>query len=118
MIDVLRNTDERHFLLNDETFELLPALRISGRIIEQLRALPQGKVCSEDEFTELLNQYVPNLGTQQRKWILDAAAIGAYRAQTDFPVYHLNKPGQTRSGRSPDCARCGLVGRPAGVSSQ
>ncbi|HDQ73523.1 MAG TPA: hypothetical protein ENN19_15720 [Chloroflexi bacterium] len=27
--------------------------------------------------------------------------------------YHLNKPGQTRSGRSPDRARCGSVGRPA-----
>jgi len=29
------------------------------------------------------------------------------------PEYHLNKPGQTRSGRSPDRARCGSVGRPA-----
>jgi len=28
-------------------------------------------------------------------------------------TYHLNKPGQTRSGRSPDRARCGSVGRPA-----
>ncbi|HDQ73283.1 MAG TPA: ATP-binding protein [Chloroflexi bacterium] len=28
-------------------------------------------------------------------------------------AYHLNKPGQTRSGRSPDRARCGSVGRPA-----
>jgi len=89
VIDVLRNTDERHFLLNDETFELLPALRVSGRIIDQLRALPQGKVCSEDEFAALLNQHVPNLGPQQRKWILDAAAIGAYRVQTDFPVVKL-----------------------------
>ncbi|HDQ70748.1 MAG TPA: DUF86 domain-containing protein [Chloroflexi bacterium] len=30
-----------------------------------------------------------------------------------IPSYHLNKPGQTRSGRSPDRARCGSVGRPA-----
>lgn len=89
VIDVLSNANERHFLLNDEAFELLPSLRVSGRVIDQLSALPQQQALSESEFTGLLNQHLPDLGSQQRKRILDTAAIAAYHAQTGFPVAKL-----------------------------
>ena len=42
VIDVLRNTSERRFLLNDEAFELLRSLRVSARVIGQLNCLPHG----------------------------------------------------------------------------
>ena len=34
----------------------------------------------------LLEDYLPKLGMQTRKWILDAAAVAAYHAQTQWPV--------------------------------
>lgn len=89
VIDVLWNSSERRFLLNDEAFELLRSLRVSARVIGQLDALPHEQELDEDEFTGLLEQHLPNLGLQQRKWILDATAIAAYHAQTEFPVVKL-----------------------------
>ena len=34
----------------------------------------------------MLTAYVPGIGPQQRKWILDATAVAAYHAQLAFPV--------------------------------
>jgi hypothetical protein len=89
VIDVLSNSGERHFLLNDEAFDLLRPLRISTRVIGQLTGLPQGQKWAESEFTDLLSRHLPNLGPQQLRRILDAAAIAAYHAQTGFPVVEL-----------------------------
>jgi len=89
VIDVLGNTSERRFLLNDEAFELLRLLRVSARVIGQLDALPHEQELGEDEFAGLLDQHLPNVGRQQRKWTLDATAIAAYHAQTEFPVVKL-----------------------------
>ena len=89
VIDVLSNASERRFLLNDEAFELLRSLRVSGRVIGQLNRLPLEQEWSESEFTGLLNQHLPNLGPQQFSRVLDAAAIAAYHAQTGFPVVEL-----------------------------
>ena len=89
VIDVLSNTRERHFLLNDEVFDLLRSLRISTRVIGQLMGLPQGQKWAEGEFTGLLSRHLPNLGPQQLRRILDAAAIAAYHAHTGFPVVEL-----------------------------
>lgn len=89
VIDVLSNADERYFILNDGTFEMLPSLRVSGRVIERLHALTQQQALNESEFTKLLDQHLPDLGLQQHKRVLDAAAIAAYHAQTGFPVAKL-----------------------------
>jgi hypothetical protein len=89
VIDVLRNSSERRFLLNDEAFELLGSLRVSARVIGQLNGLPHEQELGESEFTGLLNEHLPALGPQQFSRILDAAAIAAYHAQTGFPVVEL-----------------------------
>lgn len=89
VIDVLWNTSERRFLLNDEAFGLLRLLRVSARVIGQLDALPHEQELSEKKFADLLDQHLPDVGLQQRKWILDATAIAAYHAQTEFPVVKL-----------------------------
>jgi hypothetical protein len=89
VIDVLRNSSERSFLLNDEAFDLLHSLRLSARVAGQLNSLPHDQELSESEFADLLDQHLPNLGPQQRKWVLDATAIAAYHAQTGFPVVEL-----------------------------
>ena len=89
VIDVLRNSNKRIFLLNDEAFVLLRSLRLSARVISQLTCLPHNQALGESEFTGLLNQHLPDLGPQQRSRVLDAAAIAAYHAQTGFPVVEL-----------------------------
>ena len=89
VIDVLSNSTERTFLLNDQAFDLLSSLRLSARVIGELDCLPHGQEWGESAFTGLLNQHLPALGLQQRKRILDAAAIAAYHAQTGFPVVEL-----------------------------
>ena len=89
VIDVLWNSSERRFLLNDEALDLLRSLRVSARVIGQLDALPHEQEMGESEFAGLLDQHLPNVGPQQRKWVLDATAIAAYHAQTEFPVVKL-----------------------------
>ena len=89
VIDVLRNTSERTFLLNDEAFELLRSLRVSARVTAQLHYLPHDQELSESEFTSLLSQHLPDLGPQQHSRILDAVAIAAYHAQTGFPIVEM-----------------------------
>jgi hypothetical protein len=89
VIDVLWNSSERRFLLNDEALDLLRSLRVSARVIGQLDALPHEQEIGESEFAGLLDQHLPHVGPQQRKWVLDATAIAAYHAQTEFPVVKL-----------------------------
>lgn len=89
VINTLWNTDERRFLLNDEAFELLRLLRVSAQVIGQLDALPHEQELGEDELAGLLDQHLPDVSFQQRKWILDATAIAAYHAQTECPVVAL-----------------------------
>lgn len=40
----------------------------------------------EAAFLTKLDTLLPDLSTQQRKAIIDAAAIAAYHAEVDFPV--------------------------------
>lgn len=89
VIDVLRNSSERRFVLNDEAFDLLVSLRVSGRVIRQLKRLSPEQEWGESEFAVWLNQHLPDLGPQQFSRILDAAAIAAYHAQVGFPVVDL-----------------------------
>lgn len=89
VIDVLKNLAPRAFLLDAETFELLQALKLSARVIDQMKQLPQKQEMNEKAFTASLNKHLPDLGPQQRKRVLDAAAVAAYHAQLEFPVIRL-----------------------------
>jgi hypothetical protein len=65
---------------------LLNTFHLSPRITQQLAALPQEQALKETDFLQGLHQHLPNLGPQQHSRILEAAAITAYHAQTEFPV--------------------------------
>ncbi len=54
-----------------------------------LQQLPQDQVLSEAEFTQQLAAALPTLGSQVRRRVLEAAAIAAYQAQSDFPLVEL-----------------------------
>lgn len=89
VVDVLRNFRERTFLLNAEAFTLLDLLKLSARVVRQLKHFPQDRELSEAEFIGLLDEHLSDLGPQQRNRVLDAAAVAAYHAQLEFPVVRL-----------------------------
>lgn len=89
VIDVLRHSKERLFRVNDEMLNLLEEWRLPSKKRQQISFLPHNQDMSLEEFLDSLTQQVPNLGPQQRKKVLDAAAIAAYHAQTDWPIVEL-----------------------------
>ena len=62
---------------------------VSGITRQQLSHWPQNRDLDEATMHRLLEEYLPKLGMQTRKWILDAAAVAAYHAQTQWPVARL-----------------------------
>ncbi len=89
VIDVLRNGQPRVFRLNGEALEYLETAGVSVVTRQKLTHLPQDQDLDEAIIDRLLEEHLHNLGAQTRKWILDAAAVAAYHAQTEWPVVRL-----------------------------
>ena len=85
-IDVLRLGGLRCFQFNLHAWAYLAEVPLSAATRASLVAWPQGVDLDEATFIGLLAAHLPKLGEQQRRQILDAAAIGAYRAQQEVPV--------------------------------
>ena len=77
------------FRLNAEAYSWLAAVNLSSRVLAQLRQLPSDQDWTETAFTALLTEHVPELGAQQRRSILEAAAVAAYHHQQAFPLIDL-----------------------------
>jgi hypothetical protein len=86
---VLRNGHSRTFRLNAEAFGYLEQAGVSAITRQKLTALPHDQDLDEASMVQLLDAHVPGLGVQTRKWILDATAVAAYHAQTQWPVVRL-----------------------------
>ncbi len=82
----LQDTKELEFILNQQTYELLNIFRLPTKWQNCLQLLPQETVFPESKFNGLLEQYLPQLGSQQRTRISEAAAIACYHQQTNWPV--------------------------------
>jgi hypothetical protein len=89
VIDVLTNFRDRSFLLNREAFTYFDIFRFPAPVIHQLKSLPQDQQLGQEEFFDLLDKYLAQLGPQQRNHLIDAAAIAGYHAQMEFPVVRL-----------------------------
>jgi hypothetical protein len=89
IIDVLRNGQPRLFRLNAEAFGYLEQAGVSGITRQKLSALPHDQDLDEATIQRLLDTHLPGLGSQTRKWILDATAVAAYHAQSEWPVVRL-----------------------------
>lgn len=86
VLDVLRNGRTRCFRLNQEALTYLEGVVLSKAARQTLQTW-----CSEDDldeatFQQRLDTWLPKLSVQQRKVIVDAAAVAAYHAESDFPV--------------------------------
>lgn len=89
VIDVLRNGRPRQYLLNAEADRLLERFGLSQVTRQQLAKFPREQVLTEPALEELLATHLPNLGPQQRRWILDALAVAAYHVELEWPVTQL-----------------------------
>jgi len=89
ILDVLRNGQPRRFRLNAEALNYLSQVQISHLTRQQLLRLPWEQDLDEGTLQQLLTTHLPNLGETQRKWIIDALAVAAYHAQTEWPIVRL-----------------------------
>jgi hypothetical protein len=86
VLDVLRHGRERVFRLNHEALGYLENVQLSKA---SRQALLDG--CSEQDldepaFLNRLDGLLPDLGPQQRKAVIAAAAVAAYHVEKDVPV--------------------------------
>jgi len=88
ILDVLRNGRPRAYLFNAEADRLLSGV-LSGVAQKQVGTLPREERLDEATLLGLLDDRASRLGPQQRKWVLDAAAVAAYHAEVGFPVVKL-----------------------------
>lgn len=89
IIDVLTNFRDRTFLLNSEAFQYVRAFKLPAPVVQVLHSFPHNQQIPEQDFLNLIETHLPNLGPQQRTHVLDAAAIAAYHAQLEFPIIRM-----------------------------
>ena len=89
VIDVLRGDRPRQFVINAEALALAKQLGLSACRRREMEGLPHDQTVDEATFALWLDKQMPGLGPNQRDWILDAAAIAAYHAETGYPVVRL-----------------------------
>lgn len=86
VIDVLRNGQARLFRYTADAETWLEAAGVSAVTRRKLAGLPRDQDLDEATLTRLLATHLPGLGSQTRKWVLDALAVAAYQAQLEWPV--------------------------------
>jgi hypothetical protein len=86
VIDVLRNGQPRVIRYNTDAETWLEAVGVSAVTRRKLTCLPREQDLDEAALTHLLDTHLPHLGSQTRKWVLDALAVAAYQAQLEWPV--------------------------------
>lgn len=89
VLQVLRGGQELTFVLNQVAFVYLEVCGLSRVKRKAVTALPQNQTFTRVEFEALLDQHLPDLGPQQRRWILEASAVAAYHDQDEFPIVAL-----------------------------
>jgi hypothetical protein len=89
VLDVLRNGRPRVFLLNDRAERWLDQVGLSRTIRKQVARLPHDQIWDEATLHAHLDQHLPAVGAQQRRWIADATAVAAYHAQDASPIVRL-----------------------------
>jgi hypothetical protein len=89
VLRVLRGGQELTFVLNEVAFVYLEVCGLSRVKRKAVSNLPQNRTFTRGEFEALLDQHLPDLGPQQRRWTLEAAAVAAYHDQDDFPIVAL-----------------------------
>jgi len=89
VLAVLRGTETPRYLVNDEAIVLAAAMGVSGAVLSWFQAgLPWNHEMEEETFTERYGKALSFVDGEPRRKLYEAAALAAYRAQTDVPQVH------------------------------
>jgi len=86
ILDVLCNGRKRLFRLNEEAIGYLNNIPWSKAAWRTIQSWKSDQDWEEMAFLGRLEEGLPGLSKQQRKTLIDAAAVAAYHAQKDYPV--------------------------------
>jgi hypothetical protein len=86
VLDVLCNGRKHLYRLNEETIRYLSGIPWSRAAWRKIQSWKSEQDWEEAAFLERLDEGLPRLSKQQRKTMIDGAAIAAYHAQKDYPV--------------------------------
>ena len=86
VLDVLCNGRKRLFRLNEETIGYLRGIPWSKAAWRTIQSWKNEQDWEEAAFLDRLGEGLPKISNQQRKLLIDAAAVAAYHAQKDYPV--------------------------------
>jgi hypothetical protein len=86
VLDVLCNGHKRLYRMNKEALGYLGGISWSKAAWSKIESWKSEQDWEETEFIAQLEEALPGLSEQQRKMIIDAAAVAAYHAYKDYPV--------------------------------
>lgn len=86
LISILQDVSEPPFLLNENTSDWLEQFGTPQWAQQRIATWPQGRLLTLEEMTGLMEAQLARLNEQQRSRILEAAALTAYRQQTEMPI--------------------------------
>ena len=89
VLDVLRHGRKRLFRLNEEAIGYLKSIPWSKAVWQKIQSWKSEQDWEEAAFLERVGEGLPRLSKQQRKTLIDAAAVAAYHAQKDYPVVRV-----------------------------
>jgi hypothetical protein len=89
VLEAFTNGRALNYVLNAEAQAWLERVGLPAKIRAELDQWPQAQVLSQVEFVQRLEERLPDLGQQQRRHILEAAAVAAYHMQQEFPIVEL-----------------------------
>ena len=87
VLAVLRGTKTPRYLVNEETIALAAVHEVSGAVLCWFQErLPWNLEMDEAEFTERYDQAMGFVEGEAKRKLYEAAALAAYRAQTEVPI--------------------------------
>ena len=89
IIEILQNSSEPQFLLNQQTSGWLETFGVPGWAQQVLAQWPHHQLLSYDQFEPLVNTHLARLNEQQQARVFEAAALSAYHSQTSMPIVPL-----------------------------
>ena len=90
IIDLLMNFQERKYLCNEKTIDLLWKFNVSKSTIDTIvKKVDKWKIFTEEEFETLLLKLFPELWKNNKLRIKESFAITYYQQQSDFPIVKI-----------------------------
>jgi hypothetical protein len=86
VLDVLRQGRARQYCVNTETLTLLEHINLAHKTRCCVAGWQSPEMLDEETFIARLDTALPQIPQRQRTWIITAAAIAAYHAETVHPI--------------------------------